>query len=91
VPDSDEFFFCPQAGEDVASQRKYQQRIMGDFSALGVEEMRFVRLPYSGLYVNYDTHTGIQIIANRGLSAALRLNFHVTPLATEKRILPPTR
>ncbi len=45
--DADEFFFCPQAAHNVEAQRKYQQRIMGEFSSLGVEEMRFVRIPYS--------------------------------------------
>jgi hypothetical protein len=47
--DADELFYCPQASKDVGSQRKYQQRIMGEYSSLGVEEMRFVRIPYSGL------------------------------------------
>jgi hypothetical protein len=29
-------------------QRVYQQRIISEFSAVGIEEMRFVRIPYSG-------------------------------------------
>jgi hypothetical protein len=49
--DADEFFFCPQsqASGSISSQRKYQQRLMNEFSSLGVEEMRFVRIPYSGI------------------------------------------
>ena len=29
-------------------QRLYQQRVMSEFASMGVEEMRFVRLPYNG-------------------------------------------
>jgi hypothetical protein len=29
-------------------QRLYQQRVMSEFASVGVEEMRFVRLPYNG-------------------------------------------
>ena len=47
--DADELFYCPQAADSVAHQRSYQQRIMAEFSARGVQEMRFVRIPYSGL------------------------------------------
>lgn len=46
--DTDEFFLCPQALKSISAQRKYQQRLMGMFSSQGVEEMRFVRIPYSG-------------------------------------------
>jgi hypothetical protein len=49
LPDADEFFYCPQAGANMKVQRIYQQRIMSEFSSLGVEEMRFVRLPYAAL------------------------------------------
>lgn len=47
--DADELFYCPQGGSSVEHQRRYQQKIMGGFCAQGIEEMRFVRLPYSGL------------------------------------------
>jgi hypothetical protein len=30
-------------------QRQYQQKLISRFSSLGIEEMRFVRIPYSGL------------------------------------------
>jgi hypothetical protein len=48
-PDADELFFCPQAADSIAHQRTYQQRTMETFHSRGVEEMRFVRIPYSGL------------------------------------------
>jgi hypothetical protein len=47
--DADELFFCPQAAENVTTQREYQQRIHSEFIAKGIEEMRYVRIPYSGL------------------------------------------
>lgn len=47
--DADELFFCPQYPASIESQRKYQQRLMADFQVQGVEEMRFVRIPYSGM------------------------------------------
>jgi hypothetical protein len=48
--DADEFFLCPQGGlYSMAQQRDFQQHLMGMFSSQGVEEMRFVRIPYSGL------------------------------------------
>lgn len=47
--DADEIFYCPQGGSNVEHQRRYQQKIMGGFCAQGIEEMRFVRLPYSGM------------------------------------------
>lgn len=47
--DADEFFFCPQASENIAQQRSYQQKIHHEFIARGIEEMRYVRIPYSGL------------------------------------------
>jgi hypothetical protein len=47
--DADELFFCPQATETLSSQRAYQHRLMGQFHSRGVEEMRFVRIPYSGM------------------------------------------
>lgn len=46
--DTDEFFYCPQSAVDSQSQRDYQQALMNRFYHLGVEEMRFVRLPYGG-------------------------------------------
>ena len=50
--DADEFFYCPQAtAGGKESQRNYQQKIMQQFSSQGVEEMRFVRIPYSGIAV----------------------------------------
>jgi len=53
--DADEFFFCPQASESIAQQRQYQQQQMGLFASQGIEEMRFVRIPYSGMApVNFD-------------------------------------
>lgn len=30
-------------------QKQYQQKLMSRFSSLGIEEMRFVRIPYSGI------------------------------------------
>jgi hypothetical protein len=51
--DTDEFFFCPQARRNQAVQRTYQHSLMERFSLLGVEEMRFVRLPYAG-FVSSD-------------------------------------
>ncbi|RYY72749.1 hypothetical protein EON63_20440 [archaeon] len=50
ILDADEFFFCPQANDNIQTQRLYQQRIHDDFVARGTEEMRYVRLPYSGRY-----------------------------------------
>jgi hypothetical protein len=49
--DADELLFCPQpeATHSVRAQRRYQQRMMNEFITQGVEEMRLVRLPYSGL------------------------------------------
>ncbi len=47
--DVDEFFYCPQAKGSIHSQRNYQHRIMSTFSLQGIEEMRFVRLPFSGM------------------------------------------
>lgn len=46
--DADEFFYCPQAATTIFQQRIYQKEVLGDFVRLGVEEMRFVRIPYSG-------------------------------------------
>lgn len=47
--DSDEIFFCPQAAQSKTAQRAYQQKLMLEFYNRGIEEMRFVRLPFSGL------------------------------------------
>jgi len=47
--DADELFYCPQAGDTAAQQKAYQHRTMSQFHSRGVEEMRFVRIPYSGL------------------------------------------
>jgi hypothetical protein len=47
--DADEFFYCPQASASISTQRLYQQRIHNEFIAKGIEEMRYVRIPYSGL------------------------------------------
>jgi hypothetical protein len=47
--DADELFFCPQAFEGVDRQKHLQHRLMNQFRSRGVEEMRFVRIPYSGL------------------------------------------
>lgn len=48
--DSDELFYCPlpQGQSTQRSQKKFQQRLLGDFVSRGIDEMRFVRLPYSG-------------------------------------------
>ncbi len=46
--DADEIFYCPQASLSEEQQKSYQQKIMNEFKAKGVEEMRFVRIPYSG-------------------------------------------
>ena len=47
--DADELFFCPQSSESADAQRDYQQKIMAEFKVKGIEEMRFVRIPYSGM------------------------------------------
>ncbi len=47
--DSDELFFCPQADESIEAQRKYHQSLHLEFRAKGIEEMRYIRIPYSGL------------------------------------------
>lgn len=47
--DADELFFCPQAAESPLVQKEYQHNLMSQFHSRGVEEMRFVRIPYSGL------------------------------------------
>ena len=47
--DTDELFFCPQAGQNIKLQRKYQQKMFTNFITQGIEEMRMIRLPYSGL------------------------------------------
>lgn len=49
LSDADELFFCPQAFEGVDRQKHHQHRLMNQFHSRGVEEMRFVRIPYSGL------------------------------------------
>lgn len=49
IVDADELLFCPQAADSVAHQRAFQQRTMETYHSRGVEEMRFVRIPYSGL------------------------------------------
>jgi hypothetical protein len=49
--DTDEFFFCPQASQNLSAQRHYQMGLHDEFHARGVEEMRYVRLAYSGMYV----------------------------------------
>lgn len=46
--DADEFFYCPQASANLSMQRSYQQDLMDSFVELGVEEMRFIRIPYAG-------------------------------------------
>ena len=51
--DTDEFFFCPQAGQNTTVQSEYQHALMRRFIQLGIEEMRFVRLPYAG-YIRPD-------------------------------------
>lgn len=47
--DADEFFFCPQASNNIQEQRDYHSNLMNEFVAQGIEEMRFSRLPYAGL------------------------------------------
>ena len=47
--DADELLYCPQANSSVAAQRKYHQELHDEFQARGLEEMRYVRLPYSGM------------------------------------------
>jgi len=57
--DADELLYCPQAVQHgLDSQRNYQQKIMQSFSAQGVEEMRFVRIPYSGRAPKYPGFNG---------------------------------
>lgn len=48
--DADEMLYCPlPAGQSSPRmQKRHQQRIMTEFSAKGIDEMRFVRLPYAG-------------------------------------------
>jgi hypothetical protein len=45
--DSDELLFCPSASAGVRAQAFRQRKLMDSFSSLGIEEMRFVRLPYA--------------------------------------------
>ena len=47
--DADELLFCPQAASSIAAQRDYHRHIHNEFQARVVEEMRYVRLPYSGM------------------------------------------
>jgi hypothetical protein len=47
--DADELFYCPEASKSIETQRYYHQQLMDEFQAKGIEEMRFVRLPYSGM------------------------------------------
>jgi hypothetical protein len=74
--DADEFFFCPQASSSISSQRSYQQRLHNEFIAKGIEEMRYVRIPYSGLApkgmilnsqnrstIDFTNHTGYCLIS----------------------------
>ena len=49
ILDADELFYCPQAADSIAQQRAYQMKIHHEFIVRGVEEMRYVRIPYSGL------------------------------------------
>lgn len=47
--DTDEIFFCPQAGNVIHEQRRLHQHLHDEFVARGLEEMRYVRIPYSGM------------------------------------------
>ena len=47
--DADELFFCPQAGQSIHEQRVYHRKVHDEFIDRGIEEMRYVRIPYSGL------------------------------------------
>lgn len=49
--DADELFYCPQAAESIAAQRQFHRDLHHEFIARGIEEMRYVRIPYSGMYV----------------------------------------
>jgi hypothetical protein len=49
--DADELLYCPQAGLNITTQKEYQMQIHDEFVSKGIEEMRYVRIPYSGLYV----------------------------------------
>jgi hypothetical protein len=46
--DIDEWFYCPQAKHSIEQQKRFQHRLLSTYVAQGIEEMRFVRLPYSG-------------------------------------------
>ena len=48
LADADELLFCPQGSESLGAQKKMQQGLMAQFHSRGVEEMRFVRIPYAG-------------------------------------------
>jgi hypothetical protein len=47
--DADELLYCPQAGGSISAQRDYHRQIHNEFQGRGIEEMRYVRLPYSGM------------------------------------------
>lgn len=44
--DIDELMLCPQANKSITAQRHFQRSIMDSFVLQGIQEMRFVRLPY---------------------------------------------
>jgi len=46
--DTDELFICPEVEPGLESQRNAQRILMDRFISLGIQEMRFVRLPYAG-------------------------------------------
>ena len=46
--DIDELMLCPQGNASLSQQLHFARDIMDTFSAQGIQEMRFVRLPYSG-------------------------------------------
>lgn len=48
--DSDEYLYCPLTppNNGLKFQRQHQQQLMTEFASRGIDEMRFVRLPYAG-------------------------------------------
>jgi hypothetical protein len=48
--DTDELLFCPHYVRSASEQAEHHLQLMDKFRFTGVDEMRFVRLPYSGLW-----------------------------------------
>eukprot|EP00981_Chlorochromonas_danica_P013524 scaffold6421_cov251-Ochromonas_danica.AAC.18 len=84
--DADELLYCPQAGSSLDKQRSFQRDVHDEFIARGIEEMRYVRIPYSGMAPegfnatlratsDFTNHTGecmLKAYAERSLLAMVR-------------------